>query len=1788
MPRLPCRGVSCEDSRFSNQVERISMTTRPPLVGLVLALSLGIAVLFISSSGAAENYFAHTFERRQLTDKFTCEGATAGEINRDGHQDLVAGPYWYAGPEFTERSEIYLANNFDVNGYSNNHFAFAHDFNQDGWQDVLVVDFPGKEAFWYENPHGEKTHWKRHLAFPSVDNESPTFADLSGDGRPDLVFHTKGQLGYAEFDPEKPTELWTFHAISPDRGYDLFNHGLGVGDVNNDGQADLLERQGWWARPDLTAADQEQWTFHPVAFAAAGGAQMFAYDFDGDGDNDIVTSKAAHAYGLAWFENTTVDGTIVFHEHQIMGEQPDENDYGITFSQLHALTLADMDNDGVLDIVTGKRFWAHQNHDPGSLDPVVSYWFQTVRENGKVRFIPQLIDTGSGVGTQVVTADLNGDEWLDVVVGSKKGTFALLHHAKPVAKATWEKSKPKRFKSEQVASTQVSAEKQPAEGFLAQDSIGQVVNLDFEVGDARDWTASGNAFDSQPIWGDTVHTRRSDSLSGHRGDRWIGTYEIAGDQPQGTFTSTSFLVSHPFATLLVGGGAQRATRVEIVRADTQEVVVETSGKDAEQMRPVVADLSQQIGREVFLRIVDEASGGWGHINYDHFRFWDTRPQISVLESKILQLDEYPHSGLAPQESVRNMVLPEGFKATVFASEPEVKQPIAMALDDRGRVWVAEAYEYPTRAEEGKGKDRLLIFEDTDGDGRFDTRKLFAEGLNLVSGIEIGFGGVWVGAAPYLLFIPDRNGDDHADGPPEVLLDGWGFQDPHETLNTFIWGPDGWLYGCHGVFTHSRVGKPGTSWNNRTPLNAAIWRYHPTRHEFEVFAHGTSNPWGIDFNDHGQAVCTACVIPHLFHIIQGGRYQRQAGEHFNPYTYGVITTIADHFHYLGDTPHSGNAKSDSAGGGHAHAGAMFYLGGAWPGEFRNRIFMNNIHGQRINTDVVTPSGSGLVGSHGPDFLLTQDRASQILNFRYGPDGQVYIIDWYDMQACHDNNSSAHDRVNGRIYKVSYGDPEPVVVDLQKWTDVELADAMLEENDWYVRHTRRILQERGAKRAIDSAAVARLIEIATTHAADTRRLRAIWALHGIGQLDLALTQKLLNDASPYVRAWATQLALEKNAPGGTLLEELERLSSKDPSPIVRLYLAAALQRIPLEQRWEILAGLASHGEDATDHNLPLMVWYAAEPLVATDATRSLVFGFQCGKTMPLVRDYVLRRVASLNSPDSLISLVNALGKSEDTSEQLAILSALRQATKGQRIVEPPAAWEAIYQRLAQADNEKLRTSANALGIAFGDANALAAFRRLVSNPSAEIEVRRDALASLLAVKDAELVGTLQELVLEPALRDAALNGLANYTDSRTPSAVLAVYAEFTPDERQKALSTLASRTPYALELLQAIDEGRVSKSDITADLVRQLHNLNSEKISERLTDIWGQVRASAADKLQQIQAFRELLAKSTASESDSEFGRAVFAKTCQQCHMLYGVGNNIGPDLTGSNRSNAEYLLSNIVDPSALISKEYQTSVIVTDSGRVLTGIVSAEDEKSITIRSTAETLVLPKAEIEERTLSESSMMPDNQLAQFSKTEILSLFAYLQGKSQVPILATQSNASQLFNGRDLAGCQGDRNLWSVEHGELVGRTSGLERNSFLLSDLAVEDFHLTVEVFLKDNAGNSGILFRSQSLQGFVEVAGYQADMGPDRWGMLYEEHGRELLWKASGEKFVLPDQWNQYEIRAVGSQIKSWLNGNLSVDLDDPPGKRRGIIALQLHAGGPTEVRFRNFKLQVLGTGLEKP
>lgn len=449
------------------------------------------AVLGSAAWCYAADYTIHTWKKVHLDNHFWSEGANIGDFNHDGKMDVVSGPYWWEGPTFQTRhqfmsttrkspageapfklkkadgNEVHLEG-FEgalgiKNCYCDNFFAFTHDFNKDGWDDVLVYGFPGLDASWYENPKGapsgqESGFWKRHKVFDVVDNESPTFADLTGDGKPEIICSSNGLYGYASPDWEDATKPWTFHPISPNNKYHKFTHGLGIGDVNGDGRIDLLEKSGWWEQPASLTGDP-QWKYHAVAFVpekSEGSAQMYTYDVNDDGRADVITSLAAHNYGLAWFEQlkeTNENGEPKFKQHLIMGKTPEENKYGVVFSQLHAVDLVDIDGDGLKDIVTGKRFWAHGSK--GDADPdgaAVAYWFKLVRNADKsVDWIPYLIDDNSGVGTQVLAADATGDRLPDIIVGNKKGTFVLIHQVEKVSKAEWEKAQPKPLVTQQAA-----------------------------------------------------------------------------------------------------------------------------------------------------------------------------------------------------------------------------------------------------------------------------------------------------------------------------------------------------------------------------------------------------------------------------------------------------------------------------------------------------------------------------------------------------------------------------------------------------------------------------------------------------------------------------------------------------------------------------------------------------------------------------------------------------------------------------------------------------------------------------------------------------------------------------------------------------------------------------------------------------------------------------------------------------------------------------------------------------------------------------------------------------------------------------------------------------------------------------------------------------------------------------------------------------------------------------------------------------------------------------------------
>jgi putative membrane-bound dehydrogenase-like protein len=1150
-------------------------------------------------------------------------------------------------------------------------------------------------------------------------------------------------------------------------------------------------------------------------------------------------------------------------------------------------------------------------------------------------------------------------------------------------------------------------------------------------------------------------------------------------------------------------------------------------------------------------------------------------------------DAYKYAGLPPDQAAAAMTVPEGFSVSLFAGEPDVQQPIALTLDDRGRLWVAEAFSYPMRRPEGQGQDRIVIFEDTKGTGHFDKRTVFMEGLNLVSGLEVGHGGVWIGAAPYLLFVPVKDGEDKPAGPPQILLDGWHYEDTHETINDLRWGPDGWLYGCHGVFTHSLVGKPGTPDKERTPINAGVWRYHPTKHIFEVFGEGTSNPWGIDWDEHGQAFITACVIPHAWHIVQGGRFLRQAGDQFNPYTYADIQTIADHLHWQGADQWAGNYSSGSKGGGHAHCGLMLYQGGAWPDEYNGRMFMGNIHGHRLNNDILHRKGSGFVASHGADFLLANDAWARLINMRYGPDGNAYLIDWYDKQACHNGNVDLWDRSNGRIYKISYRGTKTVAgVDLTKKTDAELVDLLLDKNEWYVRHAERLLMERSKNQpgALATEVYDAMARIAFENPDETRRLRGLWALHVSGGLTEERVLKGLVDKGEYVRAWTIQLAVEAGPAAANVNAKLADMAKTDESPVVRLYLASAAERWPDPYGALFLPSLLSRAEDAKDHNLPLMYWYALEAEVTRVEKKDLseVNKLYGAIRIPQTAEFLARRVAAIGTPEALQLALSWAERKSDVADAKSVLRNILAGLKGRGQVAKPGNWDDLVekQKLFSSPDAELKSLAYSLAVTFGDAQAMQHMRGVLASADADAPLRQAALTALLEARDKELAPVLQQLVGDQAMRGDALRALASYDDPKTPEVILAAFPGLTAGEKRDALNTLAARPAYGKALLNAVAAKKLTAADVPAETVRDLRNLNDKDLDKQIADVWGTFRKTPADRLRIITEWRNKINATTPAPPDLALGRAVFSKTCMQCHTLYGVGGKVGPDITGSNRPDLNYLLENILDPSAVIPNDYKATLITLQSGRVVTGIVRGETPDALTVVTANETLTIPVKDIDTRKISDVSMMPEDVLKPLTETDVRALVAYLRNPTQTPILATPDNAKDLFNGKDLTGWHGDPKLWSVQDGEIVGKSPGIPKNAFLTSEMIAEDFKLTLKIKLVPNKENSGVQFRSEALPD-GEMKGPQADVGAGWWGKLYEESGRGILSEnKAGEKVVKTDEWNEYVVIAEGSRVKTYINGELCVDVDDAAISRRGVFGLQIHAGGPMEVRFKDLKLEV--------
>ncbi|HET6324891.1 MAG TPA: PVC-type heme-binding CxxCH protein, partial [Planctomycetaceae bacterium] len=908
------------------------------------------------------------------------------------------------------------------------------------------------------------------------------------------------------------------------------------------------------------------------------------------------------------------------------------------------------------------------------------------------------------------------------------------------------------------------------------------------------------------------------------------------------------------------------------------------------------------------------------------------------------------------------------------------------------------------------QDRIVILEDTDGDGRADRHTVFWDKAQKLTSVEIGFGGVWVLCPPRLLFIPDRNGDDIPDGEPQVVLDGW--DDGvvrHNIANGLRWGPDGWLYGRHGIQATSLVGVPGCLPSQRTPLNCCIWRYHPARKIFEVVCRGTTNPWGMDWNEQGELFFINTVIGHLWHAVPGAHFQRMYGEDDNPHVYQLLGQTADHFHWdtaehwsdirkIGVSP-----TTDQAGGGHAHAGLLIYQGGNWPDRYRGSLFTINFHGRRLNNDTLERQGTAYVGRHAPDFLKSSDPWFRGLDLLAAADGGVYVSDWSDVGECHGADGVHLD--SGRIYKVTYGQPpRPAFGDLSKLSDAELVSLQLQKNDWFVRQSRRILQERAAASRPMDKVHSELRRIFATDGDPIHELRALWCLYVTGGTSDGWLRKELYHADEHVRVWAIRLLADGKPPSAAALADFAAMAAGDRSGLVLLYLASVLQQMPMADRWPLALPLAARSEFAGDRFLPLMIWYGIEPAVPENPDHALQLAAS-SRMLPLVRCVARRLTEDLRSSPQPVDRLVTLSSRPDQTERRALLSGMAEALRGWRKAPMPSSWKLAQRELESTSDGKIGQLVRELSVVFGDGRALGDLKRIADSKGTDPAARRNAVRVLVEARAPGLKPLLLQMLDERDLGPDAARSLAVFDDPQLPSVLLSQFAKLKEPTRDAVVVTLCARPASARLLLTAVASGTIDRSRIPAFQVRQMAAFSDAEVRRQVSKLWPELKTMSAAKRTRINQLKRQLAPAVFSSADRVQGRRRFTQTCATCHTLFGQGGKIGPDLTGSQRANLDYLLENIVDPSAIVQPAYKMSTIALADGRVLNGIVIEQSGPTLTVQTPTERLVLNRADVEEIRKSELSLMPDGLLDVLSEKEIRDLLGYLMSPQQVSLPSEQ---------------------------------------------------------------------------------------------------------------------------------------------------------------------------------------
>ena len=975
-------------------------------------------------------------------------------------------------------------------------------------------------------------------------------------------------------------------------------------------------------------------------------------------------------------------------------------------------------------------------------------------------------------------------------------------------------------------------------------------------------------------------------------------------------------------------------------------------------------------------------------------------------------DQPPNPAKSPQEAAKAMTVPPGFTVEVVASEPNLLNPVAMAFDERGRIWVTESFEYP-RKSAGLGRDRIKVLEDTDGDGVMDKFTIFAEGLNIPSGIAVGSGGVWVANSPDILFLQDTDGDGKAD-KTEVVLTGFGRDDTHELPNSLTWGPDGWLYGLNGVFNRSVVKHRGQTFD----FTAALFRIHPKTRDFELFAQGTSNPWGVAWNHEGSAFLSACVIDHLWHLTETGYYHRQGGP-YPPFTW-KLESIVDYKHQKA-----------------AYCGIHFFDSEAYPKEYREKLYMGNIHGGCINVDSVVRNGSTYKGIKHPDFLTANDAWFMPVAQKTGPDGCLYILDWYDRYHCYQDanrDPAGVDRLKGRLYRIRYKDtPRVHGFDLAKETDDQLIERLHSTNVFFRDLAQRLLRERNNPATKPKLQALVLMDSAVFKT----RMHALWSLVGADRLDPTFHLTLLSHADPAFRAWGVRAAGNMRDMDSEVRNRVLSLV-RDRDRDVLLQVAIAVKKIEGSKAIPFLMHVLRKG--GNDILIPPIVWQNLQPLLGSKEN-ALAFVEEIEKSpadaiegqAELVTHAIEKLLASGDSSSNLVSrLIIHLAK--NASEKATIGDAARdslttlaeQLGSGEIKAERRALIQAqlaplMRSILAEPADGPLHLEAILVAGSWNDPGAIKAAQAYFASVEHSENQRIAALNVLVgAERDFPLDPVTTVLVDSKAtsaeFRGQVLAALGRLDNPKIADIVLNHYSAMESDLKPKAIELLTQRQSWSKALLKSIESKIISKEALNLNQVRKLLASKDVDLSRSVKSIWGSVREGRNPQREQI--IRTTTEMIRSSNGNATAGALVFKNVCAQCHKIYGEGQDVGPDITSNGRGSFEQLLSNVLDPSLVIGEAFQATSVATADGRTLTGLQVENSPQRVVLKIQGGKLeTIPRAEVEDIKVSSLSLMPEELEKQLKPQEIADLFAFLtldkspSDATAKPIPGTPSNLVRL---------------------------------------------------------------------------------------------------------------------------------------------------------------------------------